>query len=58
VSAIQGLVTRVEDSLGLPTEVANLLAGMQVNSSINAEALANDGPAMMLAVGLALRGFE
>ena len=58
VSAIQGLVTQVEDALGLPTEVANLLAGMEASSSINASALANDGPAMMLAVGLALRGFE
>lgn len=58
VSAIQGLVAQVEDSLGVPVEVANLLTGMQVNSSINAAALANDGPAMMLAVGLALRGFE
>jgi len=31
---------------------------MEANSSINTSALANDGPAMMLAVGLALRGFE
>ena len=58
VSAIQGLVAQVEDALGLPAEVANLLAGMEANSSINTSALANDGPAMMLAVGLALRGFE
>ena len=58
VSAIQGLVAQVEESLGMPAEVANLMANMQVSSSINASALANDSPAMMLAVGLALRGFE
>jgi type IV pilus assembly protein PilM len=44
--------------LSVPTEVANLLANMQVNPRINRPALANDGPAMMLAVGLALRSFQ
>jgi type IV pilus assembly protein PilM len=58
VSAIEGLVADVEASLSVPTEVANLLANMQVNPSINRSALANDGPAMMLAVGLALRSFQ
>lgn len=58
VSAIEGLVADVEASLSVPTEVANLLANMQVNPRINRPALANDGPAMMLAVGLALRSFQ
>ena len=58
VSAIEGLVTDVEASLSVPTEVANLLANMQIHPSINRAALANDGPAMMLAVGLALRSFQ
>lgn len=58
VSAIEGLVTDVEASLPVPTEVANLLANMQINPSINRTALTNDGPAMMLAVGLALRSFQ
>ena len=58
VSAIEGLVTDVEASLSVPTEVANLLANMQINPSINRTALTNDGPAMMLAVGLALRSFQ
>lgn len=58
VSAIEGLVNDVEASLSVPTEVANLLANMQINPSINRTALTNDGPAMMLAVGLALRSFQ
>lgn len=58
VSAIEGLAADIEASLSVPTEVANLLANMQINPSINRAALANDGPAMMLAVGLALRSFQ
>ncbi len=58
VSALKGLVAEVEESLGMPVAVADLLAHMQVSSTVNGTALANDGPAMMLAVGLALRSFE
>lgn len=58
VSAIEGLAADIGASLSVPTEVANLLANMQINPSINRAALANDGPAMMLAVGLALRSFQ
>jgi type IV pilus assembly protein PilM len=58
VSALDGLVDEVEQLLGLPVAIANLLANMQVNKLINASSLANDGPAMMLAVGLALRSFD
>lgn len=58
VSVLDGLVDEVEQSLGIPVVVANLVANMQVNKLINASLLANDGPAMMLAVGLALRSFD
>jgi type IV pilus assembly protein PilM len=58
VSVLDGLVDEVEQSLGVPVVVANLVANMPVNKLINASLLANDGPAMMLAVGLALRSFD
>lgn len=58
VSALDGLVDEVEQTLDLPVAIANLLANMQVNKLISASSLANDGPAMMLAVGLALRSFD
>ena len=58
VSALEGLVDEVEQAIGLPTAVANPLANMQLNRSINASAIANDAPALLLAVGLAMRSFE
>jgi type IV pilus assembly protein PilM len=58
VSALEGLVDEVEQVIGLPTAVANPFANMQLNKSINPTALANDTPAMLLAVGLAMRSFE
>jgi|TARA_B110000967_G_C18791653_1_gene513648 type IV pilus assembly protein PilM len=58
VSALEGLVDEVEQAIGLPTAVANPLANMQLSRSINASAIANDAPALLLAVGLAMRSFE
>jgi len=58
VSALEGLVDEVERAIGLPTAVANPLANMQLSKSINASAIANDAPALLLAVGLAMRSFE
>ena len=58
VSALEGLVDEVEQVIGLPTAVANPFTNMQLHKSINPTALANDAPAMLLAVGLAMRSFE
>ena len=58
VSVIEGLVDEVEHVIGLPTAVANPFANMELHKSINASALANDAPDMLLAVGLAMRSFE
>jgi type IV pilus assembly protein PilM len=54
VSALEGLVDEVEQAIGLPAAVANPLANMQLSKSINASAIANDAPALLLAVGLAM----
>ena len=58
VSALEGLVDEVAQVIGLPTAVANPFANMQLHKSINPTALANDAPAMLLAVGLAMRSFD
>jgi len=58
VAAMTGLSEEVEEKLGIPTKVANPFAFMEISSKVNAVALTNDAPAMMLAVGLALRSFE
>lgn len=58
VAAMPGLRREVEEKLGLPTSVANPFANMAIGSKVNAVALASDAPAMLIATGLALRGFE
>jgi len=58
VCALEGLIDEVEQTIGLPTVVANPLLNMQISKSINASALANDAPTLLLAIGLAMRSFE
>lgn len=58
VAAMEGIAEDVEEKLGMPTMVANPFAGMSISNKVNTVALANDAPAMMIAVGLALRSFD
>ena len=58
VAAMEGLREEIEGKLGLPTMFANAFADMEVSNKVNAVALANDAPAMLIAAGLALRGLE
>jgi type IV pilus assembly protein PilM len=58
VAAMPGLRREVEDKLGLPTTIANPFANMAIGGGVNAVALASDAPAMLIATGLALRGFD
>jgi type IV pilus assembly protein PilM len=55
VAAIAGLAETIEERLSTPTIVANPFADMSVGSRVNAQALAKDAPAMMVACGLAMR---
>lgn len=48
----------IEERLGLPTTVANPFSQMSIASSIKPQALNHDAPTLMVAVGLALRGFD
>jgi len=57
-ASIPGIAEVVEERIGLPTAIANPFANMAVASKIPAQALANDAPALMVACGLALRGFD
>lgn len=54
-SAIEGLPKQVEDLLGVPTFIANPFMDMLLGEKVNAQALAQDAPAMVVACGLALR---
>ena len=55
VASTDGLAEIIERRLSTPTIVANPFADMSVGSRVNAQALAKDAPAMMVACGLAMR---
>jgi type IV pilus assembly protein PilM len=57
-AAIAGIARMVEDQIGVPTVVANPLANMSLGPRVQAHALAQDAPALMIACGLALRSFD
>ncbi|WP_020209862.1 pilus assembly protein PilM [Gilvimarinus chinensis] len=58
VASMQGLAELIEEKLGTQTLVANPFANMSVASRVNAAALANDAPSLMVATGLAMRSFD
>ncbi len=57
-AGIRKLDELVEERLGLPTLIANPFNQMSVASSIKPQSLNHDAPILMVAVGLALRGFD
>lgn len=58
VAAMSGLAPLVEERMTTPTTVANPFLAMDLSPNVDAAALANDAPAMMIATGLALRSFD
>lgn len=56
-ASIDGLAEMLETKLGTPTIVANPFMHMSLAARVDASALANDAPALMIACGLALRSF-
>jgi type IV pilus assembly protein PilM len=57
-AGIKKVAELVEDRLGIQTAVANPFPHMSLGPSINAQDIARDAPSLMIAVGLALRGFD
>ena len=57
-ASIEGLAEMIEEKLGTPTIIANPFLDMSLASKVDAEALANDTPALMIACGLAMRSFS
>ena len=57
-AAIMGVTDMVQDQLSVPCIVANPLASMSLSSRVQAQAVAQDAPALMIACGLALRSFD
>jgi type IV pilus assembly protein PilM len=57
-ASIDGLAEIIENKLGTPTISANPFIDMSLASKVDADALANDAPAMMISCGLAMRSFD
>jgi len=57
-AAIASVDRMVEEHLGIPTVVANPLANMGLGPRVQAHALQQDAPSLMIACGLALRSFD
>jgi type IV pilus assembly protein PilM len=57
-ASIPGVAEMVEEQLGVLTLVANPLASMSLSNRVQAQALAQDAPSLMIACGLALRSFD
>jgi len=57
-ASIPGISEMVQERTGTPTLVANPFADMAIASRVNASALSNDAPSMMIACGLAMRSFD
>ncbi len=57
-SSIPGVDEMIEQSIGVPTTVANPFSNMVISSNVKAQVLSNDAPALMIACGLALRSFD
>lgn len=57
-SSIPGIDELIESQLGIETVIANPFAKMELSNKVNAQALSNDAPALMIACGLALRSFD
>ena len=57
-ASIRNIDSLVEERLGITTVVANPFTHMTLSPKIQAQALNRDAPALMIAAGLALRGFD
>ena len=57
-ASLPDLDNLVSEKLGIPVLVANPFANMAVAGRVNAGALTQDAPALMIACGLAMRSFD
>jgi len=57
-AALPGLAQLVQEKIGTPAVVANPFVNMTLGQKVNAQALANDAPSLLIACGLAMRSFD
>jgi type IV pilus assembly protein PilM len=57
-ASLKGLSSMVQQELGLTTRVADPITGLELAPSVAVTALKRNAPNLMIATGLALRGFD
>jgi len=57
-ASLLGLSQLVQEKIGTPAIVANPFVNMTLGQKVNAQALANDAPSLLIACGLAMRSFD
>jgi len=57
-SRLAGLAERIQETFGYPAEVLNPFKSIAISPKLDATAVNELGPALAVAVGLALRGFD
>jgi len=57
-ASIPGIDELIESQLGIKTIISNPFNNMELANRVNAQALSNDAPALMIACGLAMRSFD
>lgn len=55
---ISGIDEMIANRVGVPANVANPFSSMSLSSRIKPQSLSNDAPSLMVACGLAMRGFD
>ena len=58
MASIKGLADVVEQELGIKTSIADPVSGLEIAPSVAVAALTRNSPNLMVAMGLALRGFD
>ncbi len=58
VSSLKGLAPMVQQELGMTTRVADPLSGMDIAKNVAISVLKRNAASLMIATGLALRGFD
>ena len=58
MASIKGLPDVVEQELGIKTGIADPVSGLEIAPSVAVAALTRNSPNLMVAMGLALRGFD
>jgi type IV pilus assembly protein PilM len=57
-SRMPGLAAKIQETFGYPTEVLDPFRSISISPKLDAERITTLGPALAVAVGLALRGFD